>query len=384
MALKAAKRGQVPPFMVMDVMRDAQALEAKGQRIVHLEVGQPSTGLPRAAAAKLAALIDKDVLGYTLADGIPELRARIARHYADFYGVKVDAARIFVTTGSSAGFQLAFMSSFDIGDRVALAAPGYPAYRHILSSLGVTPLPIAVDAGSRFQLTIDHLKAIGPLPDGVIVASPSNPTGTMVPEDEFRALVRFCHDAGIRMVSDEIYHGITYGPRAITAADLSPSAIVINSFSKYFSMTGWRVGWMVVPDDLRRSIECLAQNHFISPPSLSQWAATYAMECVDEVKANVETYKRNRDVLLRRLPEIGFAKLAPADGAFYIYADITAFGGNAPTFCRRMLEEAGVAATPGADFDPYHGTDFVRFSFAVSETEVNEALDRLQNWLKRN
>lgn len=381
MPLKPSRRGDVPPFMVMDVMRDAAALEAGGRNIVHLEVGQPSTGIPRAAAAKLAALIDREVLGYTLADGVPALRDRIADHYRQFYGVAVDPARVFVTTGSSAAFQLAFMSAFEIGDRVALAAPGYPAYRHILSSLGVEPVLIPVDGGTRFQLTVEHLKALSPAPAGVIIASPSNPTGTMVPADEFRAMVRYCHDAGIRMVSDEIYHGITFGDGGVTAADMSPSAIVINSFSKYFSMTGWRVGWMVAPDDLRRSMECLAQNHFISPPALSQWGALHAFDCVDELKANVAVYRRNRAQLLQRLSAMGLTKIAPSDGAFYAYVDVSERGGDSVSFCRRVLNEAGVATTPGVDFDPFAGHRFVRISFAVSERDVIEALDRMERWI---
>jgi aspartate/methionine/tyrosine aminotransferase len=382
MTLKVAARGQVPPFMVMDVMRDAAALESQGRRIVHLEVGQPSTGIPRAAAAKLAPLIDREALGYTLADGIPRLRAGIADHHRATYGVGVEASRVFVTTGSSAGFQLSFMAAFDIGDRVALAAPGYPAYRHILTSLGVDPVLIPVDAATRFQITIDHLKALRPLPDGVIVASPSNPTGTMVLAEDFRALVAYCHDAGIRLISDEIYHGITYDAPGVSAADLSPSAIVINSFSKYFSMTGWRVGWMIVPDDLKRAMECLAQNHFISPPALSQWGALHALDCRDELERNVAVYRRNRAALLKRLPELGLAKIAPSDGAFYAYVDISGRGEDSVTFCRRMLNEAGVATTPGADFDPFRGDKFVRISFAVLEAEVAEALSRLETWVR--
>lgn len=233
---------------------------------------------------------------------------------------------------------------------------------------------VLVDASTRFQLTVDHLKALTPRPAGVILASPSNPTGTMVPEAEFRALVAYCHDTGIRLVSDEIYHGITFGSRGVSAADISPSAIVINSFSKYFSMTGWRVGWMVVPDDLRRAMECLAQNHFISPPALSQWGALYALDCKDELETNVTVYRRNRELLLKRLPELGFAKIAPSDGAFYAYVDISDWNEDSVSFCRRMLNEAGVATTPGVDFDPFQGSRYVRISFAVSEAEVAEAM----------
>ncbi|MCB2108845.1 MAG: aminotransferase class I/II-fold pyridoxal phosphate-dependent enzyme [Rhodobacteraceae bacterium] len=379
--MKASRRGRVPPFIVMDVMRDAAALEAAGRKIIHLEVGQPSTGIPRVAAARLAPLIERDALGYTVADGTMVLRERIARHYFETYGATVAPSQIFVTTGSSAGFLLSFLSAFDAGERVALAAPGYPAYRHILSSLDVEPVLIPTGADTRFQVSVAHLDAMrqdrGGLPDGLIVASPANPTGTMIPEDEFRSLVAYCHEHDIRLISDEIYHGITFGPRAVTAAGLSPSVIVINSFSKYFSMTGWRVGWAVVPDDLYRSMECLAQNHFISPPTLSQWGALYAFDGMEELNANVERYARNRLTLLEALPKLGFADLAPADGAFYIYADISRFKEDAATFCRRVLHDAGVAITPGIDFDPYRGDKFVRFSFAVSEKDVAEALVRL-------
>ncbi|MDX2221806.1 MAG: aminotransferase class I/II-fold pyridoxal phosphate-dependent enzyme [Rhodospirillaceae bacterium] len=380
MVLKASRRGRIPPFMVMDVMRDAAALEARGRSVVHLEVGQPSTGIPKAAAARLAPLIGRDALGYTVADGTMALRERIARHYAEMYGVAVSPGQVFVTTGSSAGFLLSFLAAFEAGDRVALAAPGYPAYRHVLASLNVEPVLIPVDAASRFQLTLDQLDALPTPPDGLIVASPANPTGTMVPEDDFRRLVAYCHDRGIRLISDEIYHGITFGPRAITAAGLSPSAIIINSFSKFFSMTGWRVGWAIVPADLYRSMECLAQNHYISPPALSQWGALYAFDGMDELRANVATYARNRDTLLAALPRLGFGAIAPADGAFYIYADISGFGQDAVGFCRRVLNEAGVAITPGDDFDPFVGHRFARISFAVSEAQVAEALRRLSDW----
>lgn len=386
MAIKVAKRGLVPPFMVMDVMRDAAHLEAQGRSIIHLEVGQPSTGMPKAAAAKVAHAVDGtprgNPLGYTVAGGMPLLTARIARHYQDMYGVDVPDAHIFTTTGSSGGFILAFLAAFEAGDRVALAAPGYPAYRHILTSLGIVPELIAVDGATHYQPTVDHLKKMSKLPDGLIIGSPANPTGSVVPPDEFRALVEFCDHNGVRLVSDEIYHGITYGVKATTAAGLSDSAFVVNSFSKYFSMTGWRLGWLVVPPDLARPIECLAQNLFIAPPAVSQHGGIAVFDCRDELDANVARYARNREVLLRRLPESGFTKFAPADGAFYIYADTSGFGEDSPALCKRILNEAGVATTPGVDFDPFKGDRFVRFSFAGSTEDMEEACTRLAAWRK--
>ena len=385
MAIKIARRGLVPPFIVMDVMRDAAALEAAGRSIIHLEVGQPATGIPRAAAQRVAGILGgDDPLGYTLAGGLPALCERIARHYRETYAAEVAADRIFVTTGSSGGFILAFLSAFEAGDRVALAAPGYPAYRHILTSLGVLPELIEVDAATRYQPTVAHLKMMTRLPDGLIIGSPANPTGTVIPPDEFRDLVDFCDRHGVRLVSDEIYHGITFGTDATTAVGLSDSAIVVNSFSKYFSMTGWRLGWLVVPPDLKRPMECLAQNLFIAPPAISQQGGLAVFDCRDELEANVARYARNRDVLLRRLPESGFTRFAPADGAFYIYADIAGFSDDAATLCKRMLNQAGVAATPGIDFDPFNGHRFVRFSFAGATADMDEACTRLKTWRAQN
>jgi len=381
MPFKVAQRGVVPPFIVMDVMRDAAALEAAGRHILHLEVGQPSTGMPKKAAARVAELVSgADPLGYTIAGGIPALSARISRYYAEDYGVTVPADRIFGTIGSSAGFVLAFLTAFEAGDRVALASPGYPAYRHILKSLGVTPELIQVDAATHYQPTVDHLKKMAALPQGLIIASPANPTGSIVPEDAFRELALFCDANGIRLISDEIYHGITYGPKVTVAAAVSDSAIVINSFSKYFSMTGWRMGWLVIPEDLKRPMECLAQNLFISPPTVAQHGALYAIDCKDELQANVARYARNREILLKHLPELGFEKFAPADGAFYIYADVSRMSDDSADFCRRLLHETGIAITPGIDFDPVRGRQCVRFSFAGSTADMEDACARLKTW----
>ncbi len=382
MTFKASLRGQVPPFIVMDVMRDAAALEAQGRSIIHLEVGQPSTGMPQVAAQRISALIGRDKLGYTVADGIAPLRERIARYYGDTYAVDVDPARIFVTTGSSAAFTLSFLAAFDVGDKVVVAAPGYPSYRHILGAYGINVELVPVDASTRFNISVDHLKKMARPPKGVIVASPANPTGSMIEPGVFRDLVNYCHDNHIRMISDELYHGITFGIDSVTALDASTSAIVINSFSKFFSMTGWRLGWMVVPDDLYRSVECLAQNLYISPPALAQHAALAAFDCMDELTANVGVYARNRETLLKRLPEIGFPTFSPPDGAFYFYIKVAHLGMGSPEVCRRILHEAGVAVTPGLDFDPFHGREWLRLSYAVSEAEIAQACERLGAWMK--
>ncbi len=380
MTIKLAKRGLIPPFIVMDVMRDANRLEAEGKRILHMEAGQPSTGIPKKAAARVRDIVDQQAHGYTVSHGIPELRQRIADHYRDWYGVKVDADQVFVTTGSSGGFMLAFLAAFAAGDRVALASPGYPAYRHILTALDVVPELIEVGADTRYQPTVDHLKRMAQLPDGLIVASPSNPTGTVIPRADFLELQAFCEQHGIRLISDEIYHGLSYGLEVTTAAANLGTGIVVNSFSKYFSMTGWRLGWMIVPKDLMRPLECVAQNLFISAPTLSQWAGVFVFDCHDELKANVAKYAANRELLLKRLPSLGFNKFAPADGAFYIYADVAQHTNDSEAYCRRILHEAGVACTPGVDFDPVNGRHFMRFSFAGSTADMAEACDRLEAW----
>jgi aspartate/methionine/tyrosine aminotransferase len=365
----------------MEVMKAAADREAEGGDVLHMEVGQPSTAAPRAVIEAARRALDSDRIGYTDALGIPALRQAISTHYRSYYGVAVPPERIVVTTGSSGGFLLSFLSSFDVGDRVALASPGYPAYRNILSALAVEPVLLETGADSRFQPTPEHLEAAGPL-DGLLVASPANPSGTMVDHDAMAALTAYCRENGIRLIVDEIYHGITYGGRAETALAHTDEVVIINSFSKYFSMTGWRLGWMVVPQDLFRSVECLAQNMFISPPSLSQQAAVAAFDDLEELDANVARYARNREILLAELPKAGLDKLAPCDGAFYIYADVTRFTNDSVEFCSRMLREIGVAATPGLDFDPTRGNRFVRFSFAGATEHMAEAASRLRGWLK--
>jgi aspartate/methionine/tyrosine aminotransferase len=383
MALKIAQRGQIPPFIVMDVMRAANEREAAGGAVLHLEVGQPGSGAPRGVIEAARAALDADRLGYTDAFGIPRLRQRVARHYQDSYGLAVAAERVVVTTGSSGAFLLAFLGAFEVGDRVALASPGYPAYRNILQALGVGVINIETGAETRFQPSVALLEAAvaqhGAL-HGLIVASPSNPAGTMIPTPTFRALADYCRANDIRLISDEIYHGITYAEPAKSALAFTDEAIVINSFSKFFSMTGWRLGWMVLPEDLLRAVECLAQNLFISPPTLSQLAAVAAFDCGAELAANVARYAANRALLLEQLPKAGFDRLAPADGAFYIYADVSRLSNDSEDFCRRMLRETGVATTPGIDFDPGRGRAFVRFSFAGTTADMAEAARRLIAW----
>jgi aspartate/methionine/tyrosine aminotransferase len=380
-ALKQSKRGSIPPFIVMDVMRAANAREIARKDVIHLEVGQPSTPAPEGVLAAAARALRADKLGYTDAFGIPPLRRRVAQHYRDWYGIEVPAERIAVTTGSSGAFLLAFTAAFDAGDRVAIVEPGYPCYKNILQALDIETVSLPGSAATRYQPTIDLIERHGGRLDGLIVASPSNPTGTMLAPAELEALARYCRARGIRLVSDEIYHGIVYGGVAqSTAAALDAGAIVINSFSKYFSMTGWRLGWMVIPEDLLRPVECLAQNFYISPPAISQHAALGAFDCREELQGNVARYARNRAHLLAHLPKAGFDRLAPSDGAFYIYAEIGHLTNDSQDFCRRMLDETGIATTPGVDFDRGRGSTTLRISFAGSEADMIEATRRLETW----
>ncbi len=380
MPLRVSRRAAaVSPFIVMDVMRAAYEREVLGENVVHLEVGQPSTSAPKGVIEAAKAALDRDRIGYVDALGIPALRQRIARHYRDAYELDLAAERIVVTQGSSGAFLLSFLSAFEAGDRVALAAPGYPAYRNILSALGFEPVDLLADAGHKYQPTVELLKTAGPVA-GLIVASPSNPTGTTISRQEMVALAQYCDANGIRLISDEIYHGIIFEGETTTAAAVSDSAIVINSFSKYFSMTGWRLGWMVVPADMLRAIECLAQNMFISAPTLSQHAAIAAFDCREELDGHVRRYRENRDLLVSGLPRAGLDRLTAPDGAFYLYADVSHLTNDSREFCRRMLVEAGVATTPGLDFDRQRGHGTLRISFAGSTAEMAEAVRRLERW----
>jgi len=381
--LSASGRSNVPPFMVMDVMAAAERIEKAGGHVIHMEVGQPAASAPKSALIAAHRALDEGRIGYTSALGIPSLRERIARHYRDSYGCTVDAARIVVTTGSSGAFILAFLAMFEPGDRVAVTVPGYPPYRHILSALGCEPVLIETSSDTRHALTGEALLAAhrkAPL-KGVLVGSPANPTGTMMSREALTALIAAAHDAGIRFISDEIYHGLDYAFPAVTAAELSADALVINSFSKYFCMTGWRVGWMVVPDALVRPIERLQQNLAISVPTLSQIAAEAAFDGFEEMEVIKRGYVENRRILIEGLPKAGLRKFLPADGAFYLYADVSDFTSDSFDFAKKMLEEAHVAATPGVDFDPYHGRSFMRLSYARSADDMREAVGRIARWL---
>ncbi|WP_456621198.1 MULTISPECIES: pyridoxal phosphate-dependent aminotransferase [unclassified Bradyrhizobium] len=382
--LEPSRRSDVPPFMVMDVMAAAARIEASGGHVIHMEVGQPSASAPKTAIAAAHAALEAGRIDYTSALGIPSLRERIARHYRDAYGCAVSPERIVVTTGSSGGFILAFLAMFEPGDRVAVTVPGYPPYRHILTALGCEPVLIETSDETRHALTGEALLAAhrkAPL-KGVLVGSPANPTGTMMSREALSSLIAAAEDAGIRFISDEIYHGLDYAFPAVTAAALSQHALVINSFSKYFCMTGWRVGWMVVPDVLVRPIERLQQNLSISVPSLSQIAAEAAFDGAAEMEEIKHGYQENRRILIEGLPRAGLTRFLPADGAFYLYADVSDFTSDSLDFAKQMLEQARVAATPGLDFDPIHGRSFIRLSYARSADEMREAVDRIAHWLK--
>jgi aspartate/methionine/tyrosine aminotransferase len=380
----SARSSVVPAFMVMDVMAAAGRLEAQGRRIIHMEVGQPAVGAPSSAIAAARAALTSGPLGYTETLGLGSLRKRIARSYGDWHGLDIDPARVIVTTGSSAGFMLAFLAAFAAGDRVAVALPGYPPYRHILSALGCEPVLIETNAQTRWSMTAGTLLAAHrdrPL-KGVIIASPANPTGTMMTAAALRELIQCAEDNDIAVISDEIYHGLDYAFAAESAARLSSETIIINSFSKYFCMTGWRIGWMVVPPSLVRALERLQQNLAISVPTLSQIAAEAAFDDGAELSKVRQSYEENRQILLEGLPRAGLDSFLPVDGAFYLYADISRFSTDSFAFATRMLEEAGVAATPGVDFDPISGHNFMRFCYAGAPDDMRHAVERIRAWLK--
>ena len=377
-------RSDVPPFMVMDVMAAAARIEAAGGHVIHMEVGQPAAAPPASAIAAARAALASGRLRYTESLGIATLRARIARHYEESYGVAIDPARVVVTTGSSAGFILAFLALFEPGDRVAVALPGYPPYRHILSALGCEPVAIETTQATRWAITPEMLMAAHrktPL-KGVLVASPANPTGTMMPAEALREFVAAAESEGIRFISDEIYHGLDYAFQAQTAARLSDNCVIINSFSKYFCMTGWRIGWMVAPEPLVRPLDRLQGNLAVSVPTLSQIAAEAAFDGRAEMEAVKYGYEENRRILLEGLPKAGLDKTLPVDGAFYLYTDVSRFSDDSFEFARRMLAQTHVAATPGIDFDPLNGRHFIRFCYAGAAEEMHEAVERLANWLK--
>ena len=389
MALKMGRGAEAPPFLVMDVISAANARAASlppgAPGIIRMEVGQPGTGAPRGAAeAAIRALNAGAPLGYTEAFGLVSLRQRIARHYLDHYGLVVSARRIAVTMGASGAFPLAFLAAFDPGDAIAMAAPFYPPYANILQALGMRPQLLECDATTRFQPTVAMLEKLDPRPAGLIIASPCNPAGTMLAPEELAAIARWCHAEGVRLISDEIYHGLSWGTVAeSSAAGVSDSAVVVNSFSKYWSMTGWRIGWLVLPEDLIRPVECLAQNMFISAPHIAQVAAEAAMDCREELEGNKAAYARSRAALLAGLPRAGFDRIAAADGAFYLWCDVSALTNDSAAFSAAMLEGAGIAATTGLDFDRGRGGRFLRFSYCGPEADMAAAPERLARWLGR-
>ncbi len=377
--MRYSTRSNVDPFIVMDIMEAARRQEEAGHTIIHMEVGQPGTGAPRAATAALSAAMQQQSLGYTVALGLPQLRARIARLYGEWYDIDLNPARVVLTPGSSGGFILAFTALFDAGQRVGIGAPGYPSYRQILKALDLVPVDIETRPENRLQPVAQDFE--GRDLDGLLVASPANPSGTMLDKAALAALIEACHGHRAAFISDEIYHGIQYEGRAVSALEVSDDVYVINSFSKYFSMTGWRIGWMVVPQDHVRIVERLAQNLFICPPHASQLAALAALDSEAELQANLAVYERNRALMLEGLPKAGCTRFAPPDGAFYIYADISGLSDDSRAFADELLREAGVAVTPGLDFDPKRGARTLRFSYARATEDIVEGLHRLTTYM---
>jgi aspartate/methionine/tyrosine aminotransferase len=382
--LRPSTRSRIPPFYVMEVMRAAEARERAGQPVLHMEVGQPSTPAPVGARQAVRDHLDTHTLGYTGAAGLPQLRERIALWYRERYDVVVDPARVVVTTGASGSCLLAFLALYEHGDRVGVIEPGYPCYRNDLRALGIEVVQIPVGHEHRFRPTPELLDTAGQL-DGLVLASPSNPTGTVLSDHELAALITWCSNNGVRLVVDEIYHGIVHTEHPTTALGLSDDVVVFNSFSKYFSMTGWRLGWVVAPEPVAAAIERLAQNLTIAPPTVSQIAALAAFDCTDELEANVERYRANRDIMIGGLRSIGLDSIAPADGAFYVWADVSelvsVLGTDSQELCRRWLDELGVAVTPGVDFDQFKGDRFVRFSYAGSAEDIAAAMAILGRWM---
>lgn len=379
-AMKVAKRASVAPFYAMEVLKAANEKAARGDEVLHLEVGEPGRGAPSRVIAAAHRALDAGGIGYTNAFGEEALRQRIARYYAETHDVDVPTERIAITTGSSGGFVLALIAAFDVGDRVGLGVPCYPAYRNMFTALGIEPVYLRTTQATRFQPTTEMLASAGKL-DGLLIASPANPSGTMLTGSAMESIVRYCNSNDVRLISDEIYHGITYDRPAETVLGRSHGGLVLNGFSKFYGMTGWRLGWMVLPEDLTEPIERLSQNLYISANAVSQRAAVEAFDCTDELEANVEVYRRNRALLLDALPKVGIDDLAPADGAFYIFANVSKLTNDSSEFCSRLLNETGVAITPGIDFDTERGSAYVRISFAGETDTIREATRRLVSWL---
>ncbi len=380
--MRKSNRGNVDPFIVMDVMENARKAEEKGEDIVHMEVGQPGTPAPIEAQRQLIEKMKNDSMGYTVALGIPELRKRISQLYGDWYNLDLNPDRIIVTSGSSAGFILSFSSLFDAKDRVGICSPGYPSYRQILKAQDLETVLIETKFENNFQPFASDLKGLNL--SGVLIASPANPTGSMLNYNQLESLILSSLEQNISFISDEIYHGIEYEKKATTALQITNQCYVINSFSKYFSMTGWRVGWMVVPEDHIRQIERLAQNMFICAPHASQIAALHALDCEDELKNNLDVYKENRKLMIKGLKNSGFSKISSPDGAFYIYADVSKFCNDSLEFANRVLKEAKVAITPGLDFDSNRGNSTIRFSYARSTEDIIKGLEKLNIFMKNN
>ncbi|SEQ75950.1 pyridoxal phosphate-dependent aminotransferase [Sphingobium sp. YR768] len=370
---------EIDPFHAIAISREAHALEAAGRSILHMEFGQPSTGAPAEAIAVAHQVLDTDPMGYWES---PALKERIARHYGERHGVAVDPEQIILTCGASPGLVLALTCLFRPGARVATARPGYVAYRNNLKALYLEPVEVPCGPAERYQISADALAALDPAPDGLVLASPANPTGTIIPAEELERIAAVCAERGIRIISDEIYHGLSFGEPAHSMLEYAPDAIIVNSFSKYYSMAGWRLGWIVVPADLIGVARARMGNLFLTPPVLAQRAGLTAFDCTDELERHVEGYRRNRQLLLDALPALGLAQIAPPDGAFYIYADISHLTNDSLSFCQKLLRETGVATAPGIDFDPVDGHRFIRFSFAVSTDRVEDAITRMVPWFQ--
>ena len=382
--LKISKRSQFPPFIALDVMRRATELSSDGADIVHLEIGQPSTAAPKAVNEAMINALDYTVNhGYSLAFGQLTLRLRISQFYDEWYGTRPHTENIAVTVGSSTAFALAFLSAFDEGDNIAIPNPGYPAYRNLMMAMGLKPLLLSAGKEQGWKPMLSKMETWDRLPDGLMIASPANPTGAVLSDSELSEICRWCDSKGVRLISDEIYHGLAYGQRCDTALNYTKNAIIINSLSKYFSMTGWRIGWMVLPDDLLTPVEKLAQNLFISAPTPNQLAAVAAFDCTNELNRHVLRYAQNRDILLQGLPESMIEGAAPCQGAFYLYADVQQYSDNSTDFASRLLTDKGVATTPGVDFDPINGHRYLRLSFAGSTADMHEAVSRLNSFINR-
>lgn len=386
MAPEPSARSDIAPFRVMEVFEAAERRAATGAEVVRLEVGQPLTPAPKGVIARAHEMLDADRLGYASVHGVVELRQAIAAHYADWYGLTVDPHRVVITVGASGGFTLAFLAAFDAGDRVAVTIPGYPCYRNALDALGAQVVPLMTTLEHNFQPTIELLEqahAEAPL-QGLMLTSPSNPTGTMIDGDRMRAVLQWCEARDITVISDEIYHGLTYEGAARSALEVNDDVLVVNSFSKYFSMTGWRLGWLIVPENFVAPVVRFAANLLLGPQTLSQLAGVAAFSCHDELQGHIERYARNRTIMLEGLLSVGLTKLAPAEGAFYVYADVSDVASSSTALCKQWLAEFGIAATPGTDFDPYHGEQFVRFSFCGGTDSIERGMELLSAWRQRS